>query len=222
VGGDDSPVTPSLSALVPGHTSLTVSFQITGGCLIWTQVARAWNSCAATTGFLDSDGDGTVDEPSAVDSSDGYPDVDGDTDADALYPTPACAPPSGHIADGADCFDGCPLTRPGAPEGTDGVDDDCDGEVDEASGADADGFSAADGACDDDDGWALPGASELGDGIDNNRDAVADEGCDDGALGGDPIAPAKTGCATSGGGAPGALGLPGLVGALLGRRRRSA
>jgi len=225
-GWDDYSVTPSLSALVPGDTSLNVSFQITGDCLIWPYVAMAWNSCAATTWYLDGDGDGyggststsactapsgyiatggdcddsrasvnpgaleycnsldddcdgTVDESSAVDAVDWYPDVDGDTYGDALYPSRACTPPTGHIADGADCFDGDPLTYPGAPEGADGVDNDCDGVTDEGTSwfdDDGDGFTEAGGDCDDADAAIAPAELELPDSIDNDCDGVVDEG----------------------------------------------
>jgi hypothetical protein len=100
-------------------------------------------------------------------------------------------------ADG-DCDDENASTYPGAPEGSDGVDNDCDGEVDERDtgffpgddtgrdtgrdtgatllDADGDGYSVADGDCDDANAWTYPGAKEIKDGIDNDCDSLVDEG----------------------------------------------
>ena len=81
-----------------------------------------------------------------------------------------------------------------------GVDDDCDGEVDESvDDIDGDGVSVADGDCDDDNGWMAPGLMEMCDGIDNNCDGVVDEGCDASVGGADaPAAGEKGGCSTVG------------------------
>jgi MYXO-CTERM domain-containing protein len=57
--------------------------------------------------------------------------------------------------------------------------------------------TAADGDCDDEDGWVSPTAAELCDGVDNNCDGQTDEGCADAALGGDPMDQPKTGCSAS-------------------------
>ncbi|MFT6146016.1 MAG: hypothetical protein ACJAZO_002853 [Myxococcota bacterium] len=77
-----------------------------------------------------------------------------------------------------DCNDQSAATYPGAPEACDGVDNNCDGaidETDECTDADGDGspFSVD---CDDDDSNTFPGATERCDGADNNCDGVIDEG----------------------------------------------
>ena len=82
----------------------------------------------------------------------------------------------GWTACGGDCcdseFDDCPepgWVNPGAYDFINGVDDDCDGEVDEGTAYaddDGDGFSELGGDCDDDDPARNPGLPELeGDGI---------------------------------------------------------
>lgn len=96
-----------------------------------------------------------------------------------------------------DCDDGDPAVHPEAPDTCNGVDDDCDGQVDEDPervwyrDRDGDGFgegageaaclgpegtSPFDGDCDDADGTAFPGADERCDGEDQDCDGQIDEG----------------------------------------------
>jgi len=79
-----------------------------------------------------------------------------------------------------DCDDGLPQVYPGAIEEPDGLDNDCDGEVDEHTvleDDDHDGFSEVDGDCDDTDPLVHPGAVEQGgNGVDDDCDGVQDEG----------------------------------------------
>jgi hypothetical protein len=58
----------------------------------------------------------------------------------------------------------------------DGVDQDCDGAIDEAlEDLDGDGYTVAAGDCEDDEGWVHPDAAEACDGLDNDCDGVVDE-----------------------------------------------
>ena len=150
---------------------------------------------------VDDDCDGTVDEDEAVDASTWYADVDGDGYGDVGATTLACAQPTGFVADASDCDDGDASISPGASELCNGVDDDCDGTVDEDDAidattwyADADGDGYGDAAtptaacsqpsgylsdlsdCDDDNNTVYPGASEVCDGLDNDCDGSTDEG----------------------------------------------
>ncbi len=80
---------------------------------------------------MDNDCDGVVDEDAA---STFYADSDGDgygTDADT---TTGCQPPDGYVAQSDDCNDEDPEIHPAAEEVCDGVDNDCNGEVDEIDG----------------------------------------------------------------------------------------
>lgn len=93
--------------------------------------------------------------------------------------TPACDPEEvyadtdgdGYL-DWADC--GCldPTVHPDAEELENGVDDDCDGTIDEgAADVDADGWTTGEGDCDDGDPSRNPGVEEVsGDGLDANCD----------------------------------------------------
>ncbi|MCK6529837.1 choice-of-anchor D domain-containing protein [Myxococcota bacterium] len=149
---------------------------------------------------LDNDCDGLVDEDplASDDDGDGYSELDGDcNDADpAVYPG---APPihgadadcdgvidsgvdgdgDGWAVDAGDCDDADPSARPGGIEVEDGVDNDCDGSVDEGTPGfddDGDGFSESDGDCNDSLPDMSPGGAELPDGRDNDCDGTVDEG----------------------------------------------
>jgi N-acetylmuramoyl-L-alanine amidase len=108
------------------------------------------------------DFDSTSDDPSAV-----VDEVPEDEDGD------------GYSVEDGDCDDSDPYTYPGAPEIGDGVDNDCDGEVDEDlddGDDDDDGYSEADGDCDDDNANVHPGATEVANHIDDDCDGLVDEG----------------------------------------------
>jgi MYXO-CTERM domain-containing protein len=84
---------------------------------------------------------------------------------------------------------------------------------------DGDGFTEAEGDCDDRNGYASPEAVEVCDGVDNDCDGVIDAaGCDDTAPAPAPEAAATScGCSADGRGG-GAVAL--AWAALLARRRR--
>ncbi|MCO6491481.1 MAG: thrombospondin type 3 repeat-containing protein [Phaeodactylibacter sp.] len=79
-----------------------------------------------------------------------------------------------------DCDDDNPSLSPGSPELCNGIDDNCNGLIDDGLDVDGDGFLACQGDCDDDNPNVYPGASELCNGVDDNCDGQADEGaiCD--------------------------------------------
>ena len=106
------------------------------------------------------------------------------------------------VAAATDCDDGDPEVYPGATETCDGVDQDCDGAVDEDAtdagtwytDADGDGYGGADGVvacdaptdgttdssdCDDAEPATYPGAVEVCDGLDNDCDSLVDDEDDD-------------------------------------------
>ncbi|MEZ4317798.1 MAG: MopE-related protein [Myxococcota bacterium] len=82
---------------------------------------------------IDDDCDGLLDDDDPdVDAQTWYPDDDGDgygSDALAIL---ACSPPVGHVQLPGDCSDDDPAVSPASPEACpDGVDNDCDGLVDD-------------------------------------------------------------------------------------------
>ncbi|MEC7946680.1 MAG: putative metal-binding motif-containing protein, partial [Myxococcota bacterium] len=86
----------------------------------------------------DNDCNGQVDDPNLFDYDTYYADTDGDTYGDPANTTEACSQPLGYVSDDSDCDDTDGTVYPGADEdgGTgsgvaDGVDNDCDGAIDD-------------------------------------------------------------------------------------------
>ena len=154
---------------------------------------------AETCDGVDQDCDDEVDEE-PVDGPTWYADADGDGYGDAGATTTSCdLPPEGYVADATDCDDADAGIHPDASEWCDGIDNDCDGEVDDDvvtgewyADDDGDGYGnaldattdcvAPDGYvadatdCDDEDAEVHPGADETCDGADDDCDGSVDEG----------------------------------------------
>jgi len=73
-----------------------------------------------------------------------------------------------------DCNDADPTINPDATEICDGVDNNCDAQVDEGFDLDGDGVTTCGGDCDDTNINNFPGNTEICDGIDNNCDDIID------------------------------------------------
>ncbi len=152
---------------------------------------------------IDDDCDGATDEADALDATVWYADTDGDLYGDVGNTTLDCTVPTGYLADATDCDDSNVNTYPGADEYCNGVDDNCDGNIDEAvvdpstlyEDTDGDGFGDAastiqacglitgyavnNGDCDDTDSTTYPGAPEIWyDGINQNCDSLSDYDAD--------------------------------------------
>ncbi len=146
---------------------------------------------------IDDNCDGEVDENGGPVTW--YPDRDGDGYGAPRPTITSCDQPPGYVAENGDCDDDNPEINPGAEDVCDGVDNDCDGDVDDGltattyyPDADGDGFGASepsivechpvpgyvkvDGDCDDQNPEVNPDAQEVCDGLDNNCDGNVDEG----------------------------------------------
>ena len=77
---------------------------------------------------IDNNCDGNIDEAGGATW---YADADGDTYGDAASTTVSCDTPAGYVADNTDCNDGNDAINPAATEVCDGVDNNCDGNIDE-------------------------------------------------------------------------------------------
>jgi hypothetical protein len=152
---------------------------------------------------VDSDTDSGADTDSGGDTACAdlwYADADGDRYGDAGVTTTGCEAPDGYVGSDADCDDTTALSHPGLSEVCDGIDNDCDGNIDElgATGGDTwyrddDGDGFGDPAaprsacsqpagfvvdatdCDDTDAAVFPGSPELPyDHADNDCDGRVD------------------------------------------------
>ncbi|MFT5679435.1 MAG: hypothetical protein ACI8RZ_000339 [Myxococcota bacterium] len=157
---------------------------------------------------IDNDCDTLIDDDdSSLDSSTGvvfYADDDGDTYGDISSTTQTCTLPSGYVSDDQDCDDGDSAINPAATEICDGIDNDCDTDIDDDDSnvdlstgsvwyADSDsdtygdlstpldsceqpsGYVSDDQDCDDGDAAQYPGADEYCNGEDDDCDSDIDE-----------------------------------------------
>lgn len=139
---------------------------------------------------IDNNCDGQVDEIPY------YRDADGDSFGDPNDIRTGTSQPTGYVTDSSDCDDTNAAINPAATEAGDGIDNNCDGVIDEGYSSyyrDSDGDSFGDrndsqfvltqpagfvgnyGDCDDSDAAISPGVTEIADGIDNNCNGYVDE-----------------------------------------------
>jgi len=122
----------------------------------------------------DNDCDGLIDEGTSYVTY--HRDADGDGYGSPTGTLVSCAGPSpGYVSDGSDCDDTRSNVNPGATEVCDGLDNDCDGQVDEGvlkafyPDADGDGYGSVSGrilACSAPSGY-LADSSDCNDGNPN-------------------------------------------------------
>ncbi len=144
---------------------------------------------------LDDNCDGEIDEEVLVNW---YQDQDGDGYGNVDSLLQSCDQPAGYVESGSDCEDEDASVYPEAVETCNGIDDNCDGQIDEGyspqtwyKDMDNDGYGNSNitesaceqpmgyvsmgNDCDDDNDTINPGAEDICNGIDDNCDGVADE-----------------------------------------------
>ena len=158
----------------------------------------------------DNDCDGTTDGPTALGALTYWVDSDSDNFGAPASPIVSCSQPAGSVTNDDDCNDTTAAIAPGQPEACNGIDDDCNGSIDDGASplvtfyadADADSYGTPNLSldacaappsfvsnsddCDDAQATVYLGATEVCDGLDNDCDSVlpADEadGDNDGVL----------------------------------------
>jgi hypothetical protein len=140
-----------------------------GSCIIpgCTSVTACNYNPAATTD------NGTCIQPVVY-----YRDLDGDTFGNPLVTLSACSQPAGYVTNNTDCNDNVATANPAANEVCNGIDDDCDGLVDEGFDNDSDGYTTCAGDCNDNNSGVNPGIAEVCNNIDDDCDGLIDEGFD--------------------------------------------
>ena len=186
--------------------------------------------CGCGVADTDTDGDGTVDcldncpfNPDLTEPIVWYADNDGDGFGNLAETQLSCAEPTGYVLIAGDCNDADDLVFPGQIEVCNLIDDDCDGDIDDADSdvtgtliwyydEDADGYGIASntinacyppvnyvgrsGDCNDMDPSINPSMEELCNGIDDNCNEEVDEGrvCEEEDFDGDGILDDEDNC----------------------------
>ncbi|MFM7201891.1 MAG: MopE-related protein [Myxococcota bacterium] len=159
------------------------------------QNASAYPGATEKCDLVDNDCDTKVDEGVSLLF---YADVDGDTYGDPNATAQGCSAPAGYVSNNLDCNDSSTQSNPGKAELCDGIDNDCDGTIDDGVlllfyvDSDNDGYGNASQSveacsapsgyvsdktdCNDRDATVSPGATESCDLKDNDCDSQLDEG----------------------------------------------
>ncbi len=185
-GSIDDNLTPPLNSMQAGACSGSV--QTCDGINGWVDDYSGvsnYEAVEVSCDGIDNDCDGEVDEGLLTTF---FRDADMDGYGDASDMMQACSAPAGYVSVGGDCDDSQPGINPGATEDCNGLDDDCDGSIDNSltpplNSMQAGVCSGSVQICDGVNGWVedYSGLSSYEavevtcDGIDNDCDGLVDE-----------------------------------------------
>jgi len=199
LGGNDGAIDLTLTGGTPTPISISWSNGSTtediSGLSAGTYTVTAttfWGGCTASVSVTVNDGNPELTY---------YADADGDGYGNLAATTTSCSgAPAGYVANSTDCNDTDATINPGAAEVCNGIDEDCDGQVDDGlvfldyyTDADSDTYGDASATpvnscnpvagsvtnntdCNDADLSINPGASEVCNNIDDDCDGQADQG----------------------------------------------
>jgi hypothetical protein len=185
--GYGNPAGPTTTVLQSGYVANAGDCDDTNGAIN--------PGAAEICNVLDDNCDGSIDEGCIT----YYQDADGDTYGNPAVSQVATSQPAGCVADSNDCDDTDVNVNPGAAEICNGIDDNCEGTVDEGCfpltyyyrDGDGDGYGdpgdsvttptsgyvANNDDCDDTNDDIHPGATEQCNGVDDDCAGDIDEGC---------------------------------------------
>jgi hypothetical protein len=130
---------------------------------------------------IDDNCDGQIDEGFTLYTY--YLDADNDGYGNPANTLQACSAPAGYVSDNTDCDDSNDAVNPAAAEVCNGIDDNCDGQIDEGcsvcTDVDGDGWCVENGDCDDNNRHVYPGHNDSKgrwgkDGLDNDCNGIID------------------------------------------------
>jgi PKD repeat protein len=155
---------PTVEIAIDSSNNLHIIYYSQGSVKYASNISGSWQFENVDSGYASN----IIHPHIAVDSA-GYSHVAYHLNGELRYATKVDADGDGYSLQQGDCADGYAWISPDLPEVCDGVDNNCNGTVDEGFDADNDGYVSCAGDCDDSNPNINAGAQEItGNGIDDD------------------------------------------------------